>query len=128
MKIKGIINQFNSYDALSIRDAKEAFENQSMQHDLNLIHTHFSKIPELITSVETRNLLLYNSLKIMKELLTTTSKLLDFFSGKIRTKITQLLNNDSLSMIDVYINCTSTALSNAITSNMATKIKYYPGL
>jgi hypothetical protein len=62
MEIKGVINQFKSSDALSIRDAKEAFETQSIQHDLNLIYTHFSKIPELITSLESKNLLLHDSL------------------------------------------------------------------
>lgn len=42
MGIKGIINQFNSSDTLSIRDAKEAFENPSIQHDLNLIYRHLT--------------------------------------------------------------------------------------
>lgn len=58
MEIKGIINQSNSSDALSNRDAKEAFENPSIQHYLNLIYTHFYKIPEIITSLEAINLLL----------------------------------------------------------------------
>lgn len=68
MEIMGIINQFNSSDVLSIRDAKEVFENPSIQHDLNLISTHFSKISELITILEARHLLLHNLLKVMKEL------------------------------------------------------------
>ena len=63
----------------------------------------------------------------MEELLTTASKLTVVFSEKIRTKITRLLNKnpgyDSLSIIDVYINGTSTVLSNIITSNMASKFK-----
>ncbi|KAF0709295.1 CGG triplet repeat-binding protein 1, partial [Aphis craccivora] len=130
MEIKGIINQFKSSDALSIRDAKEAFETSSIQHDLNLIFTHFSKIPKLITSLEARNLLLHNSLKVMEGLLTTASELPDVFSEKIKTKITRLLNKnpgyDSLSMINAYINGTSTVLPNTITSNMASKFKYCP--
>jgi hypothetical protein len=128
MEIKGVINQFKSSEALSIRDAKKAFETPSIQHDLNLIYTHFSKIPELITSIS-RNLLLNNSLKVMEELLTTASELPDVFSEKKnRTKITRLLNKnpgyDSLSMIDTYIDGTSTVLPNTITSNMTSKFKY----
>lgn len=130
MEIKGIINQFKSSDALSIHDAKEAFETSSIQHDLNLIFTYSFKIPEPITSLEARNLLLHNSLKVMEGLLTTASEMPDVFSEKIKTKITRLLNKnpgyDSLSMIDAYINGTSTVLPNTITSNMASKFKYCP--
>jgi hypothetical protein len=38
------MNQFKSSDALPIRDTKEAFETPSIQYNLNLISTHFSKI------------------------------------------------------------------------------------
>jgi hypothetical protein len=130
MEIKGVINQFKSSGALLIHDVKKAFETPSIQHNLNLIYTHFSKIPELITSLESRNLLLHNSLKVMEELLTTMSELPDVFSEKIRKKITRLLKEnlgyDSLNMIDTYINGTSTVLHNTITGNMASKFKYCP--
>jgi hypothetical protein len=99
MKIKGVINQFKRFGALSICDAKKAFETPSIQHDLNLIYTHFSKIPELITSLELRNLLLKNSLKVMEELLTIEPALPDVFSEKIRIQITRLLNKIPGAMI-----------------------------
>lgn len=59
-----------------------AFETSSIQHDLNMILTHFSKTPELITSLEARNLVLHNSLKVMEELLTTASELPNVCSEK----------------------------------------------
>lgn len=131
MEINVIIYQFNSSDALSIRDAVEAFENPPIRHDLNLFHTRFPKIPELFTSLRARNSLLHNSLKVTKELLTTASELPDVFSGIIGTDIARLLNKnpgyDSLSIVDAtYIDDTSTALPNTITSNMTTKSKYCP--
>lgn len=43
MEIKEIINNFNSSNAISIRDAKETFETPSTPHDLNLIYTIFLK-------------------------------------------------------------------------------------
>jgi hypothetical protein len=66
----------------------------------------------------------------MEELLSTAAGLPDVFSEKIRTKITRLLNkkpaNDSLSMIDTYINGTITVLPDIITSNMTSTFKYCP--
>jgi hypothetical protein len=125
-----VINQFKCSDTLPIRDTKEAFETPSIQHDLNLIYTHFSKILKLTTSLGARNLLQHNSLKVMEELLSTAAGLPNVFSEKIRTKITRLLNKrhayDSLSMIDAYINGTSTVLPDIKTINMASIFKYCP--
>jgi hypothetical protein len=87
MEIKEVINQFKSVDALSIRDAKKAFETPSIQYDLNLIYTHFSKIPELITSLESRNLLLNNSLKVMEELLIIAPDCLTYFQKKSEQRL-----------------------------------------
>jgi SMC interacting uncharacterized protein involved in chromosome segregation len=83
-----VINQFKSSDALSICDTKEAFETLSLQHNLNMIYSHFSKIPKLTKSLGARNLLQHNSLKVMEKLLSTAAGLPDVFSEKIRTKIT----------------------------------------
>ncbi|VVC37194.1 Hypothetical protein CINCED_3A017530 [Cinara cedri] len=118
VEIKVIINQFNSFDALPFHDAKKVFENPSIQHGLNLIYARFSKIPELITSLEARYLtpvlnhqvpirpllkiigklplkitsntplVLHNSLKVMKESSTTASELPDVFAEKIKTENT----------------------------------------
>jgi hypothetical protein len=87
MEIKGVTNQFKSFDALSIRDVKKAFETPSIQHDLNLIYTHFFKIPELITSLESRNLLLNNSLKVMEELLIIAPDCLTYFQKKSEQRL-----------------------------------------
>lgn len=39
--IKGMVNQFDSSDILSIHDTKEAFENPLIQQNLTQICTHF---------------------------------------------------------------------------------------
>lgn len=84
MEIKKISNQFNSFDHPW---SQESIKNPKTQHDLNLIYTHFSKIPELMTRLKIKNIQLHNPLQIMKKLLLTSFELLDVFSEKSEKRL-----------------------------------------
>lgn len=128
--LKDVILELDSSEAMSIPLSKEAFEDASIKKNIALIKTHFAHIPEYIKKLETRSLLLEDSLKLIKEALTINSQLPDVFPEKVRTKLARVLDKnpgyESLCQINDYINGNGEALPKMITSLMAPNFKYCP--
>lgn len=68
-KIRDIVNQFSEGDASSIGIVKELLLKESLRQDLSFMASHFSILPNAITSLEKKNEPLVNSLKVVSDLM-----------------------------------------------------------
>lgn len=128
--IKGVVNDFDSAEAMAVRQSKEAFNDSDIKKNIALISTHFSHIPAGIKKLETRGLALTESIQLMNKIRQINSTLPDVFPRRVKEKFENILCNnpgfEPLCQIDSFINGTGELLPETISANIAPKFKYCP--
>lgn len=128
--IKGVIDDFNSAEALAVCQCKEAFDDASIKKNLALISTHFAYIPANIKTLETQGLPLNESIQIMKKIRRMNSSLPASFPSKLKEKFENILSNnpgfEPLCKIDSFINGAGEMLPSTVSPNIAPKFKFCP--
>lgn len=129
--VKSVVDQFDDSDAASITECKEAFKNHKVTRNLAAINTHFSFIPKFIAKLETQNLLLHESISIMKDAVAKSSQIPPNMPTKLKKKLDNVLEKNpgyiSLCQINDFINNEEHAILPAtVPSSIVHNFKYCP--
>lgn len=66
-EVRGFVRTLDPEDAASIATAQETFQNPTLKNDLNLIRISFSKIPQVITELESAEMPLVDAIKLIDD-------------------------------------------------------------
>jgi hypothetical protein len=64
--IRNVIQKLNPEDAVSIYKVQELISNDQIEANLTFIHSNYGFLPNTITSLESQNVLLANSIKLIE--------------------------------------------------------------